>query len=383
MPVSSQDIAVDRELSEISGRLPLLRYVTPTNANEARESFLRGEADEPPFVYRPIPDLAEIGARLAEVDPDTAEDPAVRHLTISLKEELENRLDLLSARGTPRFFVAAVELFGSVEEALYDLALELLDLEPLSPPDSYLSALEVAEAARAQIARYREGYPEMNAEVRVSDTTPGVMVEHGDLYIGSDVLVGADHVTSLLAHEVDVHVLTYANGSAQPLHTLATGLAGYDQTQEALGVLAEHLAGGLRRKRLRVLAYRVVAARMLSDQASFFETQLRLVELGAGRRTAFTTTMRAYRAGGMTKDAIYLRGLVRLFQHLAAGGELAPLFIGKISLSEAPLISELREREVLIAAPLRPRFLDFPLAARRLADIRAGLTITQLGVLSS
>jgi hypothetical protein len=164
---------------------------------------------------------------------------------------------------------------------------------------------------------------------------------------------------------------------------LATGLAGYDQTQEALGVLAEHLAGGLRRKRLRVLAFRVIAAQMRSDQSSFVESYRRLVDVGASRREAFTTTMRAYRAGGMTKDAIYLRGLVRLCQHLAAGGDLKRLFVGKVALAEEPLISELRERQALVAPPLRPRFLDLPTARQRLDEIGAGLTIPQIGAMTS
>jgi len=383
MPVGDRDIAVDRELSEISGQMPLLRYVTPVNVTEARAEFLRDESDEPEFAYRRLPDLGEISARLEKVNPEEAEDPAVRHLASNLKDELVTRLDLLAARGTPRFFPAAVQLFGHVEEPLYDLAQELLSLDPLSPPDSLVDAHEFAEAARAEIAHYREAYPEMKAKVFVKDDTPGVMVENGDLYVGADIRVGVEHVPSLLAHEVGVHVLTFANGSAQPLHMLATGVARYDQTQEALGVLAEHLAGGLRRKRLRVLAFRVVAGRLRSDQAGFVDTYQRLIRLGARRREAFTTTMRAYRAGGMTKDAIYLRGLVRLAQHLAAGGDLQRLFIGKVALAEEPLISELREREVLIAPPLRPRFLDMPSASRRLDEIRAGLTIPQLGEMTS
>src|SRR5690606_5943113 len=133
---------------------------------------------------------------------------------------------------------------------------------------------------------------------------------------------------------------------AQPLQILATGAARYEQTQEALGVMAEHLAGGLRRQRLRNLAYRVIAARMRSDQAGFVDTYRKLTGLGAGRREAFTTTMRAYRGGGMTKDAIYLRGVVRLAEHLAAGGDLERLFVGKVALAEEPLVTELRERQV-------------------------------------
>jgi hypothetical protein len=48
-----------------------------------------------------------------------------------------------------------------------------------------------------------------------------------------------------MQHEVGTHVLTHHNGLAQPLTQLASGLAGYEELQEGIAVLAEYLAGGL------------------------------------------------------------------------------------------------------------------------------------------
>lgn len=372
MPVGAADLAIDHELSEVAGALPLLRLITPVNVAEQRELFLHGDVETPAFDYRPLPDLGPIAARLEEVDPERADDPAVAHLSAALKRELTIRLELLAARGTPGFFLAAVELFGHVDAGLHELALQLVVIGRPGTADATLSATEFAAKARQEIDRYRESYPELSARVEVSETISGVLVENGDLFIGSDVAIAADHVETLLHHEVGVHVLTFANGSAQPLHMLAVGLAGYDENQEALGILAEHLAGGLRPQRLHTLAFRVVAAHMRSQEATFRETFGRLQELGAGRRIAFSTTMRAYRAGGLTKDAIYLRGLVRLCRHLAAEGSLEAMFIGKVGLEDEPLVTEMRQRQVLAAPPLRPRFLDFPAAQRRLDEIRSG-----------
>lgn len=42
-------------------------------------------------------------------------------------------------------------------------------------------------------------------------------------------------------------------------------------------------------------------------------------EQGFTRRQAFTTTLRVFRGGGLTKDVIHLRGLHELLQYLAAG----------------------------------------------------------------
>jgi uncharacterized protein (TIGR02421 family) len=379
MPVTEGDLLIDRELADICGLVPFLRLTTPTNVAEQRAAFAAG-ATEPAFEYRPLPDLAPIAERLRRVDPEQAFDPVVRHLAANKKRELETRLELVAARGTERFFLASVELFGHVEDATLELAMELLTVSEDLPPDRVtISADEFAAAARDEIDGYRAGYPELAARVIISDSASGVMVENGDVYIGSDTRLALDRVEHLLHHEVGVHVLTYANGCAQPLHLLAAGLAGYDENQEALGILAEHLSGGLPVSRLHVLAYRVVAADLRSEQASFADTVARLVELGAGPRTAFTTTMRAYRSGGMTKDAVYLRGLVRLCDHLASGGTLDGLLVGKVTLEDEPLIAELLERRVLAPPPLRPRFLDTETARRLLDEIRAGVNVRQMG----
>ena len=61
--------------------------------------------------------------------------------------------------------------------------------------------------------------------------------------------------------------------------------------------------------------------------------------------------MRVYRGGGLTKDAVYLRGLIQLHEYLRTGGELESLLVGKISAENIPIIQELLWREVLHAPP--------------------------------
>ncbi len=87
---------------------------------------------------------------------------------------------------------------------------------------------------------------------------------------------------------------------------------------------------------------------------------------GFERRTAFTITMRTFRCGGLTKDAVYLRGLVQLLEYLKSGGALEPLFVGKISADHVAIIKELQWRKVLHLTPLRPSYLDDPQTAEKL-----------------
>jgi hypothetical protein len=123
----------------------------------------------------------------------------------------------------------------------------------------------------------------------------------------------------------------------------------------------------------------VAAVKCLTEGASFVETFRELNEgYGFEQRTSFTTTARVYRSGGLTKDAVYLRGLVGLLKYLEQGGEVAPLLVGKIAADHVPVIRELQWRKVLHSVPLRPRYLDFPETAEKLKKLRNGCSVLNL-----
>jgi uncharacterized protein (TIGR02421 family) len=380
MSVDEIDLGIDRRLTEICGLLPMLQLLTPTNVSEMRRAFLGGEVDEPEFTYRELPDLDALAYELAGINPEDATDPVLIHMIRGMYRELERRLELLENRNTEHFLLAAVEKYGHVEKSLLDLAHEILVKIPPSPRDTdWLSAHEIAAQANRELDHYRRQFPELASLVHVSETAAGVMVENGDLFIGVDTTIAVDRVEQLVQHEIGIHVLTHVNGSAQPIRMLSLGLAGYEETQEALGVLAEHLSGGLGPKRLRILALRVVAAQSIGERATFRETFDLIVGLGAGRDLAFMTAMRAHRSGGMTKDALYLGGLTRLLSYLRDGGRLDSLMVGKISLADEPLVVDLMERGVLVEPPLQPRFMESAFALDRLAEIREGASVMELG----
>ncbi len=379
MSVDEIDLAIDRRLSEICGLLPMLQLLTPTNVPEQRRAFLEGENDEPRFTYRDLPDLDTLAEELTTINPEEATDPVLIHMIRGMHRELERRLELLATRNTDQFLLASIEKYGHVEKPLLELAHRVLEEIPPGPPaDTYVSAHELAGRATVELDHYRREYPELSTVVHVSETVAGVMVENGDLFIGIDTSIAGDRVEQLLHHEIGIHVVTYVNGSAQPVRMLSLGLSGYEETQEALGVLAEHLGGGLRPKRLRAFALRVVAAHSVSERATFRETFELMTRHGAGRNRAFTTAMRVHRSGGMTKDALYLAGLNRLLTYLKEGGRLDSLLVGKISLADEPLVVDLLDRGVLVEPPLRPRFLESKAALDRLDRIRDGVDVIEL-----
>jgi hypothetical protein len=132
--------------------------------------------------------------------------------------------------------------------------------------------------------------------------------------------------------------------------------------------------------RLRTLAARVVACHRMLEGADFIETFHELVdEYHFGKRPAFTLASRIFRGGGLTKDAIYLRGFMEVCAYLSDGGPLEPLFVGKIALRHLPQVDELLHRGVLKAPVVMPSYLHHdPQAAGRLRTLRKGLTIKKL-----
>ena len=132
------------------------------------------------------------------------------------------------------------------------------------------------------------------------------------------------------------------------------------------------LVDGLTDVRLRLLAARVlVVDRMLAGESFVDAFGLLREEHGFSPRAAFNIVARVYRSGGLTKDAIYLRGLLQVFDYVARGGDLDPLWCGKIAEHHLPVVDELRERGLLLPPLVAPEFLSRPVAVRQLERIRA------------
>lgn len=155
--------------------------------------------------------------------------------------------------------------------------------------------------------------------------------------------------------------MTYYNGKAQPLKLFYIGVPGYEQLQEGLAVFSEYLSGGLTNERMRILAARVVAVNHMITGNSFVDTFFLLTDkYQFTPETAFHITMRVYRGGGLTKDAVYLKGLLNLIEYIKQGNDIAPLLIGKIRQDYIPVINELTFRGLLSKIPIKPRYLSAP-----------------------
>ncbi len=372
---------VDRKIAEISKSFDFLWYVTPIHSESSWNEFKRKEFQSAPvFQYRPqIIYPAILKRNLWNIPIEKLEDPTIGQLFREKRQELDVQISMLENIESKRFLYGSMQLYGNISNELFENASDLLERIPPRSRESsnrqYLDAQQFAELAREEILYYRE----MNATVEVRDDLTGLMVLKGHLKLSSFLKIPKSRVEALLNHEVGTHIVTFYNAKTQPFNQLNFGLADYEELQEGLAVFAEYLAGGLSAPRVRLLAARVLAAKLLIDGASFVDTYWVLYEkYKFAQRTAYGITVRIYRGGGLTKDMIYLRGLLNLLKYIQNGGDIQLLFIGKFAEKHIPIIKELQYRKLLYQPPLSPRYMALSTTKEKIEQVQRGVTVLDL-----
>lgn len=376
----------DREILEICAAFDLLMLTTPVNAETAWQEFEKGGFERAPvFYYRPLPfDPAQLKRRLFSVPLERIHDPVVAFLFEEKRLELDQRISLLRDRGSPEFLFGSLQLFGGVETELLGLAGHILRCDPqrVDGAPGEVGAEAFCATLAQELEWYRQQHADFDPTVQIRDDIPaGLMVSEGALYVSAVLCLSPNRVNPLIQHELGTHVVTHFNGSKQPFGQLASGLAHYDSTQEGLAVLAEYAVGGLTVARARTIAGRVIAVHGMIDGASFVEVFHRLREdCRFSPRTAYNITMRVFRGGGLTKDAVYLKGMLDVMRYLDGPASLDVLLLGKMNTSQAALVDELLQRGIVRAPAVRPRYCHEAQALERILHCGQRTIFEILGV---
>ncbi len=319
-------------LYEASRAIDPARLLNPLNVADAQMGFLAGLA-EPPFRYAVSAELAGWRARILAL-PLPASHPFSDVVGHAIRAWVA-MADAFLNRDAESF-----ERWGEVErwevtEAACDTPTTQSDAE-IEAPEPFLAAagmrqaLESAIAARGfagWVVRWDEV---MSARILVESARREVRVNPRASFRQSDV-------RRLIAHEIDVHVRRAENGAKLPLRMFGTGLPGSLQTEEGLAIYAEERVG-IRNPDARGQESRLRRAIQLARTAGFREVWEALRE-HYGPRGAFTVALRLKRGlaypgapGVYAKDAVYGLGRERIGAWLAAGGDLAHLYVGKVGM---------------------------------------------------
>lgn len=357
-----------------------------------RDRFLEQGGRELPEVDYPRVDTAAVDDALKRASPLIAQSGPAREWLERIADRLATASRMLQGLGSPAFFEASCELYGSPSEPLPDSSdsplqlarrlrrvidnLDHLDLG--APADASATDEDVARRMSAAVLRFF-GEDAPTVEI-VEDLSANATAGADRIRIRAGARFTDRDVEQLAHHEAGIHVTTALNGRAQTgLPILGASHPGTTRTQEGLAVFAEFITGCMDVDRLGRLADRVLAIQMAIDGADFIEVYRHFLEKGqaaaerhatrpspeALQRTAFEQARRVFRGGVLsggapfTKDAVYLDGLLRVhdfLRSLVAAGRadiLQLLFCGKLSLADIPVLCELADMGLLKA----PKFL--------------------------
>ena len=374
----------DNRFALIEQLYDYLLLSTPLNvASERKKYFDLGYKIEPTFYYRPLPiDPMLLKRLLYNIPIERIEDPMLENLFREKQAELDNNLSMIMNRGTDKYLYGSINTYGAIDTPLLRLAQNIFKKYVCKNNQNSKNSVDAKTIKRyveKRMLQYHKAGHDLSAKCYIRNDVSGIIVVKGDIYIGSDLTILEDRVDALIAHEIDTHVLTHYNATLQPLQMLVSGFPGYEELQEGLGIIAEYCVGGLNSHRLRMLAGRVIAAHEVMNGKSFnYIFKLLTDTYGFHRKNAFDMTMRVCRSGGLTKDCIYLRGLMKILDYFKDNGDIETLFIGKIGFPNIPLIKELLYREIICKPPVIPLYLHSEKTHERMTCLKNGVPIDKL-----
>ncbi len=289
-------------------------------------------------------------------------------------------VQMLMARGTPKFTEVSQELYGSSEDAFHIGAPTLKDLATLI--SNTLKSIKNQVKTHADEKTYTSEETVAFLTKRFThyfgDKTPHVQLSDGIL---ADAAAGADRikihkgmnfsereVRIFEVHEGWVHLGTTLNGMAQPYCTfLSKGPPSSTITQEGLAIITEVFTFTSYPGRLRRLTNRIIAVNMAEEGANFLEVYNFYRKQGFEEHDSYIATSRVFRGsvpdgGPFTKDLSYSKGFILIYNYIRLAvqkglvTQIPLLFLGKTTLEDVHILADLVEEGVVTP----PKYVPAP-----------------------
>ncbi len=333
---------VNDELKEISSLVKIAKTITPLNDSSEQKRFFdayaKGEVYNPKYKYPQTPkSIIEAKRRL-----------------LLLKNNVEDKTqsDILAKL---LLVVEFLQNVGKDEIQIYTNgkpSSEMVATAKLTfPRDKGNSPVRniLAKDARKAFLEYLEDYGIRDWKVVIKKkmiAKSNVESSKKTIYI-KDKNYSTNEINNLIAHEIGVHVIRAVNGQRNKNPLFSLGTADYLKTEEGLAIMMEQLTGNYNPLRFKFFASRIIAADLACTK-SFFEVFDTLhKKFGVSKHNAYIITKRVKRglvdtsnSGGYIKDHVYFEGFYMIKKFMQAGGDIRPLFAGKISLTEISLVDK-------------------------------------------
>ncbi|WP_083917353.1 flavohemoglobin expression-modulating QEGLA motif protein [Thiomicrorhabdus arctica] len=364
-------LKLDKKLHQLASGISTLSYINPKNiVREQKRFFAKNYNYTPEFDYRQLEiNPFEFREQLYRLPENDISDISIQQMYRDTIDSYATKIDLLATVGTENFLYNSLRYYGEPSEDDIQMAHFILYAKPFEVfEERTIDAL----SAKAYFLTALEEY-NIQCHVEVTDKIiASAMVDNAKktILINKSMKMNQMEINALIHHELGVHMVTTVNADLQPLKIFKLGLPGNTYTQEGLAILSEYMTGNMNLPRLKTLALRVIAVKMMINQYDFSHTFKTLMnDYGIARDEAFRLTARVYRAGGFTKDFLYLRGLKDALK-IHSKESLEGLYIGKTSFAYLKTINEMTERGMVTRPPHLPMYLkkDMGLKANPILD---------------
>lgn len=288
-------------------------------------------------------------------------------------------VQMLASRGTPRFTEISQELYGSSEDAFHvgaptlkDLALlvtntlsNIKDQVKTEEDEEKYSSEEAVEILKERLDSY------FNSDVIRVELSDGIIADAAagadKLKIHKNLRFSLRQIRTFEIHEGWVHLGTTLNGLEQPICTfLSKGPPSSTVTQEGLAIITEIFTFSSYPGRVKRLTNRINTVSMAEEGANFLDVYQFYREQGLTESDSYQSAVRVFRGstpdgGPYTKDLSYSKGFILIynFMRLAVQRGLVKriplLFVGKTTLEDLHVLSDLQDEGIVIAPKYIPR----------------------------
>ncbi|WP_460218980.1 flavohemoglobin expression-modulating QEGLA motif protein [Psychroserpens sp. MEBiC05023] len=344
---------IDANLNRLVKSIEVLNYINPLNIEREKKQFFSSK-----YTYDPVfkyPKIKFNGYKLHRLffsqRLERIQDDDIRQLYEDVIYEYSGLIECIETINQGRkFYFNSLKSFGTPTERDIDNAKFILRFDDSDFDEEMLpiySASDAVDYFEEYSKRYDFKYhiklsTNLSAAAMVLNNTQTLVLRKNHKFSKNQLKV-------LTNHEIGVHMVTTFNGLEQPLKVFSNGFPNNVETQEGLAVYSEYMSGCLTMKRLKELAYRVIAVDTLNKGYSFADTfDLLFSQYKLNRDKAFSITLRVHRGGGFTKDHQYLCGIKRVYNYAKAEGDLNVLLTGKVTLDYIDTIKKLQTKGLAI-----------------------------------
>ena len=301
---------IDSNLDRLVHRIELLRYVNPLNIEKEKHKFYAAKFNyEPEFKYPKLKFNPYKLHRLFYAQRlERIKDETLHQLYQDVIYFYSNMIHCIETIGKgQQFYYNSLRVYGTPTEKDVQNARFILHFDDATTPSTnqnYVSALAAKEYFEAFMAQYN--FPlkikfstHIAADAMVSNTEQALILKKNAKFSENQLL-------TLAHHEIGVHLVTTFNGLTHPIKILSNGLPKNVETQEGLAVFSEYMGGALTLKRLKELAYRVLAVDSLIKGYSFADTfDLIHGHYKLNRDDAFGICLRAHREADLQRPLVF------------------------------------------------------------------------------